>query len=227
MRVGSEGHYTDSVHLLTNYFVHQKWISPHTKPVIVNEHRSLIIKLRADKLAVPTEWVSSILCHYELQSCFELFRLSKICCGALRSPCSSSPAFILSNPGLKSNKQEFSSCVRSLQCSIASIQKVESLFLSSNALLRAYELVRHGPRLLQKRTFSVWHLLSSTNFHRIGIKKASEGHYENNVSTKEKLWLVPEDKSADSSSRAEVQVPPVHLQCVLQRNLLYLQCLLF
>ena len=98
--------------------------------------------------------------------------------------------------------QEFSSYVRSLQCSISSIQKVESLFLSSNALPRAYELVSQGPGLLHKRKFFVWHLLSSTYFHRIGIKKALEGYYEKIVPAGDELWLVPEEKNAPGSSRS-------------------------
>ena len=98
--------------------------------------------------------------------------------------------------------QEFSSCVRSLQCSISCIQKVESLFLSSNALLRAYKLVSQGLGLLHKRKFSVWQLLSSTYFHRIGIKTALEGYYEKNAPAGDGLWLVPEDKNAPESSRS-------------------------
>ena len=202
MRRGNEAHYTDSIHHLTSYFVQQKWISPHVKPVIVNEYCSLVVKLRAEKGAVATEWVSSISCHYELQSRLELFRLFKICCETLRSPCSPSPSFIVTIPGLKSDMQEISSCVRSLQCSISSIQKVESLFLSSNALPRAYELVSQGPGLLHKRKFSVWHLLSSTYFHRIGIKKALEGYYEKNVPAGDELLLVSEKKNAPGSSRS-------------------------
>ena len=105
MRAGSEVHYTESIHLLTSYFVQQKWISPHAKPVIVNEYCSLIVKFTAEKVAMSTEWVSSISCHYELQSRLELFRLFKICCETLRSPCNPSPSFIVTIPGLKSDMQ--------------------------------------------------------------------------------------------------------------------------
>ena len=202
MRGGNEAHYTDSIHLLTSYFVQQKWISPHVMPVIVNEYCSLVVKLRAEKVAVATEWVSSISRHYELQSRLELFRFFKICSETLRSPCSPSPSFIVTIAGPKSDMQEFSSCVRSLQCSISSIQKVESLFLSSNALPRAYELVSQRPGLLHKRKFSVWHLLSSTYFHRIGIKKTLERYYEKNAPAGDGLCLVPEDKNAPGSSRS-------------------------
>ena len=168
----------------------------------MNEYCSLIVKLRAEKVAVATEWVSSISCHYELQRRLELFRLLKVCCETLRIPCSPSPSFIVTFLGLKSDMQEFSSCVRSLQCSISSIQKVESLFLSSIALPRAYELVNQGSGLFHKRKFLVWHLLSSTHFHRIGEKKPLDGFYEKNAPVGDGLWLVLEDKNAPSSSRS-------------------------
>ena len=63
-------------------------------------------------------------------------------------------------------------------------------------------MVSQGPGLLQKRKFSVWHLWSSTYFHRIGIKKALEGYYEKNVPAGDELWLVPEAKNAPGSSRS-------------------------
>ena len=159
---GTEAQYTDSIQLLASYFVHQKWIASHVKPVIVSEYCFLVTKVRADKVSNTKDWVSFFSCYYELQNRLQLFRLFRICCETLRSPCNPPKPFIVAVPGLKSDAQEFSSCVRSLQCSVASIQKVESLFLSAVAFPRAYDLLSRGPGLLHKRKFSVWHLLSST-----------------------------------------------------------------
>ena len=123
---GSEVHYVDSIQVLCGYFVQQKWIAPHTKPVVVSEYCSLITKFRFDKICNNKEWVSFFSCHYELQSRIELFRLFRICCETLRNPTVSPPLFVVPMPGLKSDANEFSSAVRSLQCTIASVQKVES-----------------------------------------------------------------------------------------------------
>ena len=65
---GSEVHYVDSIQHLCGYFVQQKWIAPHTKPVVVSEYCSLITKLRSDKICNNKERVSFFSCHYELQS---------------------------------------------------------------------------------------------------------------------------------------------------------------
>ena len=199
---GKEAQYTDSIQLLASYFVHQKWIAPHVKPVIVSEYCSLVTKFRADLVASTKDWVSFFSCYYELQNRLELFRLLRICCETLRSPCNPPLPFIVAVPGLKSDAQEFSSCVRSLQCSIASIQKVESLFLSTVALPRAYDLLSQGPGLLHKRKFSVWHLLPSTYFRKIGIIKTLEESFSKSSATEEGLWLVSEDKDPVSSSRS-------------------------
>ena len=80
---GSEVHYVDSIQLLCGYFVLQKWIPPHIKPVVVSEYCSLITKFRSDKICNNKEWVSFFSCHYELQSRIELFRLFRICCETL------------------------------------------------------------------------------------------------------------------------------------------------
>ena len=77
-------------------------------PVAMNEYCSLIVELRTDKIAVTTEWVSSISRHYELQSRLELFLLFKICCETLHSLCSPSPSFIVTIPCLESDMQDFS-----------------------------------------------------------------------------------------------------------------------
>ena len=167
IRYGEEAQYEDSNQTLAGYFVQQRWISFHVKPVVVSEYCSLVTKFRADKVSSSKEWVSFISCYYELQCRVELLRLFKVCCETLRNPCCSPPQFIVFLPGLKSSKIEFSSCVRSLQCSLSSIQKVESLFLSAAALPRAHDLLNQGPGLLLKRKFSVWNLLSSTHVRRL------------------------------------------------------------
>ena len=56
---GTEAQYTDSIQLLASYFVHQKWIAPHVKPVIVSECCYLVTKFRADKVSSTKDWVSS------------------------------------------------------------------------------------------------------------------------------------------------------------------------
>ena len=151
VKEGSEANHTDSIQLLLSYFVDQKWIALHVEPVIVSEYCSLVTKFRVDKVTSTKEWVSFFTCNYELQNRLELFRLFKICGETLRCTCNPPSPFIVAVPGLKSDVEEISSCVRSLQCSIASIQKVESLFLSAVALPRAYDLLNHGPVLLLKR----------------------------------------------------------------------------
>ena len=80
IRGGNEAHYTDSIHLLTSYFVQQKGISSHVKPVIVNEYCSLVVKLGAEKVDVATEWVSSISCH---SNYFDFSRSAARLCEAL------------------------------------------------------------------------------------------------------------------------------------------------
>ena len=114
----------------------------------------------------------------------------------LKSPCSPSPRFIVSLPGLKSSKVEFSSCVGSLQCSLSSIQKVKRLFLSTAALPRAYALLNQGPGLLLKRKFSVWNLLSSTYFLKIGLLSTLESCYAKNVAVTVVLGLLPKKNQA-------------------------------
>ena len=202
IRDGEEAQYEDSIQTLAGYFVQQRWISPHVKPVIVNEYCSLVSKFRADKVSSSKEWVSFISCYYELQCRLELFRLFKVCCESLRSPCCPPPNFVVPLPGLKSSKVEFSSCVRSLQCSLSSIQKVESLFLSTAALPRAYDLLNQGPGLLLKRKFSVWNLLSSTHFLKIGLLSTLESCYAKNVAVDSRTWITAEKKPSLCSSRS-------------------------
>ena len=72
-------------------------------------------------------------------------------------------------PGLKSDANEFSSA--------SGVQKVESLFLSPNSLPRVFDLLSHGPGLLLKRKFSVWHLTSSRYFKRLEIRSSLEAYY--------------------------------------------------
>ena len=67
IRDGEEAQYEDSIQTLAGYFVQQRWISPHVKPVIVSEYCSLVTKFRADKVSSSKEWVSFISCYYELQ----------------------------------------------------------------------------------------------------------------------------------------------------------------
>ena len=202
IRDGEEAQYEDSIQTLAGYFVQQRWISPHTKPVVVSEYCSLVTKVRTDKVSSPKEWVSFFSCYYELQCSVELFRLFKICCETLRSPCSPPPHFTVPLPGLKSSRMEFSSCVRSLQCSLSSIQKVESLFMSSAALPRAYELLNQGPGLLLKRKFSVWNLLSSTHFLKIGLLPTLESCYAKNVAVDSRTWITREKEPSLCSSRS-------------------------
>ena len=199
---GTEAQYTDFIQLLASYFVHQNWIAPHVKLVIVSEYCSLVTNFRAIKVSSTKDWVSFFSCYYEFQNCLELFRLFRTCCETLRSPCNPPTPFIVAVPSLRSDAEELSSCVRSLQCSIASIQKVESLFLSAVALPRAYDLLSQGPGLLHKRRFSVGHLLSSTYFRKIGIIKTLEASFSKSSATEEGLWLVSEDKDPASSSRS-------------------------
>ena len=187
---------------LAGYFVQQRWISPHVKLVIVSEYCSLVTKFRADKVSSSKEWVSFISCYYELQCRLELFRLFKVCCDSLRSPCCPPPNFVVPLPGLKSSKVEFSSCVRSLQCSLSSTQKVESLFLSTAALPRAYDLLNQGPGLLLKRKFSVWNLLSSTHFLKIGLLSTLESCYAKNVAVDCRTWITAEKEPSLCSSRS-------------------------
>ena len=202
IRDGAEAHYSDSIQLLCGCFVQQKWIAPHLKPVIVSEYCSLVTKFRSDKFFSNKEWISSFSCYYELQCRVELFRLFRICCETLRSPCEAPPHFTVPMPGLKSDLREFTSTVRSLQCTISSIQKVESLFMSETALPRAFELANQGPGLLAKRKFSVWHLLSSSYFHKIGIRSSLESYYGKSASVEEKVWMPTSDKSNPSPSRS-------------------------
>ena len=117
---------------------------------------------------------ASFSCYYELQSRVELFRLFRVCCEAISGPCKAPPPFSVSMPGLKSDRREFTSTVRSLQCTISPIQKVDSLFLAESALPRFFEILNQCPGLLNKRKFSVWHLLSSSYFQKIGIRSSLE-----------------------------------------------------
>ena len=198
---GSEVHYVDSIQLLCGYFVQQNWIASHTKPVVVSEYCSLNTKYRSDKICNNNEWVSFISCHYELQSRIELFRLFRICCETVRNPSVSPPLFVVPMPGLKADANEFSSAVRSLQCTIPSVQKVESLFLSPNSMPRIFDLFFHGPGLLLKRKFSVWHLLSSSYFKRLEIRSSLEAYYGKSAPEEGKPWMPTEDKAKSDSSR--------------------------
>ena len=115
IRDGEETQYEVSIQTLVGYFVQQRWIPSHVKPIVVSEYCSLVTKIRADKISSSKEWVSFISCYYELQGRVELFRLFKVCCETLRSPCCPPPHFIVPLPGLNSRKMELSSCVRSIQ----------------------------------------------------------------------------------------------------------------
>ena len=198
---GCEVHYTDCIQLLCGYFIQQKWIAPHTKPVVVSEYCSLITKFRSDKICSNKEWVSFFSCHYELQSRIELFRLFRICCETLRSPSVSPPLCVVSLPGLKSDANEFSSAVRSLQCTIASVQKIESLVLSHNTLARVFDLLSQGPGLLLKRKFSVWHLLSSSYFKLLEVRLSLEVYYSTSAPEEGKTWMSTEEKGKPNSNR--------------------------
>ena len=97
-------------------------------------------------------WISSFSCNYELQCRVELFRLFRICCETLRSLCEAPPLFTVPMPGLQSDSPEFASTVRSLQCTIFFIHKVDSLFMSEAALLRTFVLLNQSPGLLAKQS---------------------------------------------------------------------------
>ena len=184
VKVGNSAHYTDSIQLLCGFFVQQKWIAPSVKPVIVSEYCSLVTNFRLDKVDNGSkEWVSFFSRYYELQSRAELFRLFRICCETLRSPCQAPPLFTVSLVGLKSDVSEFTSAVRSLQCSIASIQKIESLFLASASLPRAFAL-------------------SSSYFHKIGIRASLEACYKKSSVDGETIWLSTADSVPSKSSSA-------------------------
>ena len=197
-RVGRKADYTEAIQLLSGYFVQQKWIASSVKPVKANKYCSLATKLRSDKLPAAKDWVETFSCHFKLLSRAELFDLFKVCCEALCGPCSVPPPFTVSIPGLRSDAFEFSSCVRSLQCSLASIQKCESLFLSPTALPRAFELVERGPGLILIRNISVWNLLSSTHFLKPGLLASLEGYYTKSGSVEAKGWIATDDRSTFS-----------------------------
>ena len=74
--------------------------------------------------------------------------------------------------------------------------------MSEAALPRAFELVNQGPGLLAKRKFSVWHLLSSSYFHKIGLRSSLESYYGKSASVEEKVWMPTSDKSNPSPSRS-------------------------
>ena len=225
---GSEVHYTDSIQLLCGYFVQQNWIAPHTKPVVVSEYCSLITKFRSDKICNNKDWVSFFSCHYEFQSRIELFRLFRICCETLRSPSVSSLLFVVSLPGLMSDANEFSSAVRSLQCTITSVQNVERLFLSPYSLPRVFDLFFQGPGPLLKRIFSVWHLLSSSYFKRFQIRSSLEAYHGKSAPAEGKNWMPIEEKIRPNSSRSssaagtpsksfgKINLPPVSSPVVLR-----------
>ena len=192
IRDGEEAQYEDSIQFLAGYLVQQRWISPHTKPVVISEFCSPVTKIRADKVHISQELVSFISCYYDLQCRVKFSRIFKIGSETLRSPCFPPLHFTVSLPGLKSTKIEFSSCVRRLQCSLSSIQKVERLFLSPTALPRTYELLNQGPGLLLTRKFSVWNYLSSTPFLKIGLLSTLESCYAENVAVDSRTWITGE-----------------------------------
>ena len=189
---GSEVLYVDSIQLLCGYFVQQKWIAPHTKPVVVSEYCSLITKFRSDKICNNKERGELLLLP---------LRTTKSTNSYLRNPSVSPPLFVVPMPGLKSDANEFLSAVRSLQCTITSVQKVESIFLSPNSLPRIFDLLSHGPGLLLKRKFSVWHLLSSSYFKRLEIRSSLEAYYGKTAPEEGKPWMPTEDKAKSDSSR--------------------------
>ena len=203
VKVCNAAHYNDSIQLLCGYFVQQKWIAPCVKPVIVSEYCSLVTKFRLDKVDNGSkEWVSFPSRYYELQSLAELFRFFRICCETLRSPCQAPLLFTVSLVGLKCDVSEFNSAVRSLQRSIASIQKTESIFLASTSLPRAFALLEQGPGLMHKRKFSMWNLLSSSYFHKIGIRASLEACYKKSSADDETIWLSTADPVPSRSSSA-------------------------
>ena len=202
VRSGREADYTDAIQSLAGYFVQQKWMAPHTKPVVVSEYCSLVTKLRSENFPTVKDWVGTFSCHYELQCRIELFHLFKTCCQALRGPCPVPTPFKVTIPGLKSSNFEFASCVSSLQCSLASIQKCESLFMDSAALPRAYELVNRGPGLILKRNFSVWNILSSTHFPKTGLLSSLNGYYAKSERINYRSWIVADETASLSPVRS-------------------------
>ena len=141
-------------------------------------------------------------CHYELQCRIELFHLFTTCCQALRGPCAVPLPFGVTIPGLKSSNFEFASCVSSLQCSLASIQKCESLFIDSVALPRAFELFNRGPGLILKRKFSVWNILSSTHFLKTRLLSSLNGYYAKSEGINERSWIVTDETASLSPVRS-------------------------
>ena len=190
VRSGREADYTDANQSLAGYFVQQKWMAPHTKPVVVSEYCSLVTKLLSENFPTVKDWVGTFSCHYELQCRIELFHFFQDYCQALRGPFPVRLPFRVTIPGLKSSNFEFSSCVSSLQCSLALFQKCESLFMDSAALPRAFELVKRGPSIILKRNFSVWNILSSTHFLKTGLLSSLNGYYakKNGSTTGLGLW---------------------------------------
>ena len=202
VRSGREADYTDATQNLAGYFVQQKWMAPHTKPVVVSEYCSLVNKLRSEKFPTVKDWVGTFSSHYELQCRIELFHLFKTCCQALGGPCPVSLPFRGTIPGLKYTNFEFASCVSSLQCSLASIQKCESLFMDSAALTRAFELVNRGPGIILKRIFSVWNILSSTHFLKTRLLPSLNRYYAKSEGINEMSWIVVDETASLSPVRS-------------------------
>ena len=105
-------------------------------------------------------------------------------------------------PGLKSDPREFTSTIRSLQCTISFIQKMESQFLAESALPRVFELFIQLPGLLNKRKFSVWHSLSSSYVQKLGIRPSLESYCEKSTASEGKIWLPTSDRTCPCSSRS-------------------------
>ena len=174
----------------------------HTKLVVLSEYCSLITKLRSENFPTDKDWVGIFFCHYELQCRIELFHLFKTCCQALRGPCPVPLPFRVTIPGLKSSNFEFGFCVSSLQCSLASIQKFESLIMDSATLSRAFELVNRGPGLILKRKYSVWDILSSTHFLKTGLLTPLNGYYAKSEGINERFWIGADETASLSPVRS-------------------------
>ena len=74
--------------------------------------------------------------------------------------------------------------------------------MSETALPRAFDLLNQGPGLLAKRKFSVWHLLSSSYFQKIGFRSSLEAYYEKNASVEKTIWMSTSDKTNPTPSRS-------------------------
>ena len=163
IRFWEEVDYTHESEMLCDFFVQQKWVSHAAKPLILTEYWSFVEKFRSHDVSYKGEWITFLTNYYELHCRENLFSIFNLCLPA-------APIiphiFTFALEDLKSDINEFQSCVRSVQSSLFGVPSVSELYSNPRTVSSVFSLLGRGQSLLEDENFRVWDITFSCSSRR-------------------------------------------------------------